>query len=81
MRSESRFKPGSLLERRTGPVLASAQGLAFPGKEEAQRWITRQNSASIFNGKAPIELLISARLEDLEALFQYAQKIQNPWMS
>lgn len=45
--------------------------ILLPRKEAADAWIRRKNAAAIFNGYAPLELMLAGKVSDLYLVRRY----------
>ena len=54
-------------------------GQAFPGERGAEGWLRRANTAVLFDGKAPLELLLGGRFESLLRAYDYLQAAVRLW--
>lgn len=54
-------------------------GQAFPGERGAEGWFRRPNTESIFDGKAPLDLLLQGRFEALLRTYDYLQACVRVW--
>jgi uncharacterized protein (DUF2384 family) len=54
-------------------------GQAFPGERGAEGWLRRPNTAGIFEGQSPIELLLKGRFESLLRTHDHLQAGVRVW--
>ena len=54
-------------------------GQAFPGERGAEGWFRRTNTEPIFDGKAPLDLLLQGRFEALMRTYDYLQACVRVW--
>lgn len=54
-------------------------GHAFPGERGATGWLTRPNTAVLFKGKAPLELLLEGRFEIFYRTYDHLQGLVKVW--
>ncbi len=54
-------------------------GQAFPGERGAEGWFRRPNTEPIFDGKAPLDLLLQGRFEALLRTYDYLQACVRVW--
>jgi len=54
-------------------------GQAFPGERGAEGWFRRPNTESIFDGKAPLDLLLRGRFEALLRTYDYLHACVRVW--
>jgi uncharacterized protein (DUF2384 family) len=54
-------------------------GQAFPGERGAEGWLRRPNTAVLFAGKAPLELLLGGRFESLYRTYDHLQALVRVW--
>jgi uncharacterized protein (DUF2384 family) len=54
-------------------------GQAFPGERGAESWFRRPNAEPIFDGKAPLDLLLQGRFEALLRTYDYLQACVRVW--
>jgi uncharacterized protein (DUF2384 family) len=54
-------------------------GQAFPGERGAEGWLRRPNTALLFGGRAPLELLLAGRFESLFRTFDHLQTLARVW--
>ncbi|HZT12882.1 MAG TPA: MbcA/ParS/Xre antitoxin family protein [Candidatus Baltobacteraceae bacterium] len=45
--------------------------ILLPRREAADAWIRRKNSAAVFNGHAPLDLMLAGRVSDLYLVRRY----------
>ena len=48
-----------------------ALGILLPRKEAADGWIRRKNAAPVFNGYAPLDLMLAGKVSDLYMVRRY----------
>jgi len=76
----SELRPDTL--ERVSYVLGIYRALhtIFPNQQQADRWVSRPNTAVLFEGAPALALLCSGRAADLAAVRQYleAQGLENP---
>lgn len=54
-------------------------GQAFPGERGAEGWLKRPNTAGLFQGETPLDLLVQGRFESLLRTFDYLQAAVRVW--
>jgi uncharacterized protein (DUF2384 family) len=54
-------------------------GQAFPGERGAEGWLRRPNTAGLFAGKPPLELLLKGRFESLLRTYDHLQAGVRVW--
>ena len=54
-------------------------GQAFPGERGAEGWLTRPNTAALFAGKPPLDLLLKGRFESFYRTYDHLQTLVRVW--
>lgn len=54
-------------------------GQAFPGERGAGGWLRRPNTAALFAGKPPLDLLLAGRFESLIRTYDHLQTLARVW--
>ncbi len=52
---------------------------AFPGECDAECWLRRPNTAALFDGDSPLELLLKGRFESLFRTYNHLQALVRVW--
>jgi len=54
-------------------------GQAFPGERGAEGWLKRPNTVDLFEGKAPLDLLLRGRFESFYRTYDHLQTLVTVW--
>jgi len=54
-------------------------GQAFPGERGAEGWLRRPNTAALFAGVPPLDLLLKGRFESLLRAYDHLQVLVRVW--